>query len=77
MLKISKGKLKAKMLAYFRHVEATGEELVIMNNNVPTLRVIPIKSKKQVEEIFADLRGRVKVDDSIMEPETMEWGGTK
>jgi antitoxin (DNA-binding transcriptional repressor) of toxin-antitoxin stability system len=74
MLKISKGKLKAKMLAYFRHVEATGEELIIMNNNIPTLKVIPIKSKKQVEQIFADLRGKVKIDDSVMTSETEEWG---
>ena len=74
MLKVSKGKLKAKMLAYFRQVEETGEELIVMSNNIPTLRVIPIKKNQTVEEIFADLRGKVKIDDSVMEPETIEWG---
>ena len=72
MLKVSKGKLKAKMLAYFRQVEETGEELIVMSNNIPTLRVIPIKKNQSVEEIFADLRGKVKIDDSIMEQETIE-----
>ena len=74
MLKVSKGKLKAKMLAYFRQVEETGEELIVLSNNTPTLRIIPIKTKQQVEEIFADLRGKVEISDSVMMPETIEWG---
>ncbi len=74
MIKVSKGALKAKMLEYFRHVEKTGEELIVTNNNVPTLKVIPIKKKMSVEDVFGDLRGKVKLDDSIMKPETDEWG---
>ena len=74
MIKVSKGALKAKMLEYFRHVEKTGEELVVTNNNVPTLKVIPIKKKMSVEDVFGDLRGKVRLDDSIMKPETDEWG---
>jgi len=66
MIKVSKGALKAKMLEYFRHVEKTGEELIVTNNNVPTLKVIPIKKKMSVEDVFGDLRGKVKLDDSIM-----------
>lgn len=73
MTTVSKGVLKAKMLEYFRHVEQTGEELVVTNNNVPTLVISPIKPKKKVEEVFADLRGKVRIDDSVMEPETSEW----
>ena len=74
MIKVSKGALNAKMLEYFRHVEKTGEELVVTNNNVPTLKVIPIKKKMSVEDVFGDLRGKVRLDDSIMKPETDEWG---
>ncbi len=73
MIKVSKGVLKAKMLEYFRHVEKTGEELIVTNNNVPTLKVIPIKKKMSVEDVFGDLRGKVRLDDSIMKPETDEW----
>lgn len=71
---VSKGILKAKMLEYFRHVEQTGEELIVTNNNIPTLKVIPIKKKKSVLEVFSDLRGKVHIDDSIMDPDTAEWG---
>ena len=74
MKSVSKGVLKAKMLEYFREVEQTGEELIVTNNNVPTLKVIPIKQRKKVDEVFADLRGKVHIDDSIMDPETNEWG---
>ncbi len=74
MIKVSKGALKAKMLEYFRHVEKTGEELIVTNNNVPTLKVIPIKKKMSVEDVFGDLREKVRLDDSIMKPETDEWG---
>ena len=41
-MKVSKGVLKLKMLEYFRRVEQTGEELIVTNNNVPALKVIPI-----------------------------------
>ena len=39
---VSKGVLKAKMLEYFRRVDETGEELIVTNNNVPTLKITPI-----------------------------------
>ena len=51
-MKVSKGLLKAKMLDYFRPVEQSGEELVVTSNNVPTLKVIPIKKKEGCRECF-------------------------
>ncbi len=71
---VSKGVLKAKMLEYFRRVERTGEELIVTNNGVPTLKVVPIKKRLTVEDVFGEMRGKVKIDDSIMKPETEEWG---
>jgi len=71
---VSKGVLKARMLEYFRRVEQSGEELIVTNNNLPTLKVVPMHKKRRVEEVFADLRARARFDDSIMEPETEEWG---
>jgi prevent-host-death family protein len=73
MITVSKGKLKAKMLEYFRQVEQTGEELIVTNNNIPTLRVVPIQPKQSVDTVFGDLRESVEIDDSIMQPETDEW----
>ena len=61
------------MLEYFRIVEQMGEELIVTSNNVPTLKVVPISKNKPVEQVFGDLRNKVIIDDSIMEPETDEW----
>ena len=73
MITVSKGVLKAKMLEYFRRVEQTGEELIVTNNNVPTLKITPIKKKQSVEDVFGDLRGKTRIGDEIMKPETDEW----
>lgn len=73
MIQVTKSRLKAKMLEYFRQVEQTGEELVVLNNKTPTLRIVPFKRKGNVEEIFQDLRGKIEIQDSIMEPESDEW----
>ena len=40
---ISKSKLKAKMLAIFRELEASGEELIVTDRDRPVLKIVPIK----------------------------------
>ena len=74
MKTVSKSVLKARMLEYFRMVEQTGEELIVTSHNKPTLKVVPLRAAEKVDEVFADLRGKVHLDDSIMLPETLEWG---
>jgi prevent-host-death family protein len=56
---VSKSALKAKMLEYFRRVEETGEELVVTDNNQPTLRIVPIRRRVPASMAFADVRGQV------------------
>jgi len=73
MIAVAKGKLKAHMLEYFRRVEETGEELVVTDNHMPVLKVIPFRRKLSPEEAFGDLRGKVKYNSDIREPETGEW----
>jgi antitoxin (DNA-binding transcriptional repressor) of toxin-antitoxin stability system len=75
MITVSKGVLKAKMLEYFRRIERTGEEIVVTDHKVPVLKIQSIKDRKYtVDEVFADLRGKVKISEDIMKPETEEWG---
>jgi prevent-host-death family protein len=45
---VSKGKLKAKMLEYFREVERTGEPLVVTDHGRPVLEVRPVAGKQVV-----------------------------
>jgi prevent-host-death family protein len=73
MQTVSKGVLKAKMLEYFRKVEETGEEIVVTDNNVPVLRIVPIRRRRPASEVFADVRGRVVYREDVLAPTTDEW----
>jgi antitoxin (DNA-binding transcriptional repressor) of toxin-antitoxin stability system len=73
MLTVSKNVLKAKMLEYFRRVEDEGEELIVTHNQVPVLKVVPLRTKKTAEEAFGDVRGKVKLEADLTEPTTDEW----
>ena len=70
---VAKGKLKARMLEYFRRVENSGEELVITDNRVPVLKVVPYRRKLGPEQVFGDLRGKVRYHGDLTEPESGEW----
>lgn len=72
---VSKGKLKARMLEYFREVERTGEPLIVTDNGREVLEVRAIRSKEQVDDVLAEIRGllfsgsRSTADDAtLMEP---------
>jgi prevent-host-death family protein len=70
---VSKGTLKAKMLEYFRRVEESGEELVVTDNNVPVLRIVPIRQRRAAADVFADVRGRVRYHEDVLAPTADEW----
>jgi len=73
MERVSKGALKARMLEYFRRIELTGEELVVTDDDVPVLRIVPIRTRVPASEAFADVRGRVVYHDDILAPTISEW----
>jgi prevent-host-death family protein len=73
---VSKGVLKAKMLEYLRRVEETGEELIVTDNNVPVVRIVPIRARRPAAEVFSDVRNRVVYREDILAPTTDEWTET-
>ena len=70
---ISKSKLKAKMLEIFRQLESSGDELIVTDHDKPVLRIIPIKQKAAVAEVFGDLQGQVTYLEDINTPSLLEW----
>ena len=72
---ISKSKLKAKMLAIFRDLEASGEELIVTDHDRPVLKIVPIKQENTVAELFAGLQGKVTYLGDINQPTATEWEG--
>jgi antitoxin (DNA-binding transcriptional repressor) of toxin-antitoxin stability system len=70
---ISKSKLKAKMLEIFRKLEASGEELIVTDRDRPVLKIVPIKDRATVAELFGAIQGRVTYQEDINTPTLAEW----
>jgi antitoxin (DNA-binding transcriptional repressor) of toxin-antitoxin stability system len=70
---ISKGKLKAKMLEIFRELEASGKELIVTDHDKPVLKIVPIKQKTTVLELFGDVQGRITYLEDVNQPTLIEW----
>ena len=71
--KMSKSKLKAHMLAVFRELEESGEELVVTDNNRPVLRIVPYIEATSVEQAFQRVRGRLVLHEDPDVPTVDEW----
>ena len=66
MSTVSKSKLKAHALEYFRQVEQTGRELIVTDHGRPVLKIVPYKADHQ--EMLRALRGSVLRYDNPTEP---------
>jgi len=71
---ISKSKLKTHMLRVFREIEASGQELIVTDRNVPVLKITPIKKRGTVQDIFGDMPGQAVFHEDIDTPTLEEWG---
>lgn len=74
MISVSKGTLEKRVQEYFRKVEEKGEEIIVTSNKVPVIRITPLKKTRNVDAVFADIRGKIKYHKDILTPETEEWG---
>ena len=70
---ISKARLKARMLEIFRQLEANGGELIVTDHGKPVLKIIPLKDKATVGEVFQGLQGQVTYLEDINTPTQTEW----
>ena len=73
MITISKSKLKAHMLRIFREIEESGEELIVTDHGKPVLKINPIKKQKSIQDVFADLQGKITFHEDPTTPTTDEW----
>lgn len=53
---VSKRKLKARMLEYFREVESTGEPLIVTDHGREVLEVRPVRKPSTIREALAEYR---------------------
>jgi antitoxin (DNA-binding transcriptional repressor) of toxin-antitoxin stability system len=73
---VSKGKLQAKMLEYFREVEATGEPLIVTDHGREVLEVRAVKKRSTTEKVLAEYAAggpsKLPSDEELMEPLPLE-----
>ena len=72
MTTVSKSVLKSKMLALFRQIESSGEELIVTDNQKPVLKITPLK-KQKLSQIFEKYRGKMKYSEALDKPSSEEW----
>jgi prevent-host-death family protein len=73
MKMVSKGKLKPKMLEYFREVERTGEPLLVTDHGRAVLVVQPVEDRKimTASDVLARYRAGTTPQQEVSEEEFM------
>ena len=78
---VSKGKLKGKMLEYFRQVEETGETLIVTDRGREVLEIKALKPKSNVPEIISRLREKARLsvlpDEHELIAPISDWSGAQ
>jgi antitoxin (DNA-binding transcriptional repressor) of toxin-antitoxin stability system len=73
MKTIDKSQLKAKLLEFLQLVELEGEEIVVMDGTKPIVRISQYEKTLSTEELFRDMRGKVKYFEDLTTPTIEEW----
>ena len=75
-IQVSKSKFKAKALELMRHVEVSGETLIVTDHGKPSLEIRKLATEKR--DPFERLRGSVLSYDDPFEPVGVEdWEALK
>ncbi|MEG4807742.1 prevent-host-death protein [Microcoleus sp. F8-D3] len=73
MKTIDKSQLAAQLLECLRLVELEGEEILVMDGTKPVVIISQYEKSLSTEELFKDMRGKVKYFEDLTAPTTEEW----
>ena len=73
MKTIDKSQLTAQILEFLRLVELEGEEILVMDGTKPLVIISQYEKSLSTEELFKDMRGKVKYFEDLTAPTTEEW----
>jgi hypothetical protein len=73
MKTIDKSQLTAQLLEFLRLVELEGEEILVMDGTKPVVIISKYEKSLSTEELFKDMRGKVKYFEDLTTPTTEEW----
>ncbi len=61
------------MLEIFREIEESGKELIVTDRGEPVLKIVPIKKKATVDEVFGQYYGQIIYHEDVNTPTIDEW----
>ena len=73
MKTIDKSQLTAQLLEILRLVELEGEDILVMDGTKPVVIISKYEKFLSTEELFKDMRGKVKYFEDLTAPTTEEW----
>lgn len=73
MKTIDKSQLTAQLLEFLRVVELEGEDILVMDGTKPVVIISQYEKSLSTEELFKDMRGKVKYFEDLTTPTTEEW----
>lgn len=73
MKTIDQSQLPAQLLEFLRLVELEGEEILVMDGTKPVVIISQYEKSLSTEELFKDMRGKVKYFEDLTTPTTEEW----
>ena len=73
MKTVDKSQLTAQLLELLRLIELEGEEILVMDGNKRVVRISQYEKSLSTEELFKDMRGKVKYFEDLTTPTTEEW----
>ncbi|MCU0543613.1 MAG: prevent-host-death protein [Oscillatoriaceae cyanobacterium Prado104] len=73
MKTIDKSQLTAQLLEFLQIVELEGEEIIVMDGTKPVVIISQYEKTLSTEELFKDMRGKVKYFEDLTAPTTEEW----
>ena len=73
MKTIDKSQLTAQLLEFLRLVELEGEEILVMDGTKLLVIISKYEKSLSTEELFKDMRGKVKYFEDLTAPTTEEW----
>ena len=68
MKTVDKSQLIAQLLELLQLVEIEGEEILVMDGTKPVVRISPYEKSLSTEELFKDMRGKVKYFEDLTAP---------
>ena len=68
MKTVYKTQLTAQLLELLQLVELEGEDILVMDGNKPVVRISQYEKSLSTEELFKDMRGKVKYFEDLTTP---------